>query len=74
MAKPQEHHWGLLKMIGRHLISAPRNLEIRVANATLYYHGVCDSNKAGDQTSWKSTHGGVARHVRMPSSSGLPRD
>ena len=62
MAKPQMHHWSLLKRAGKYLIDAPRVIQRfkwqRVMNTV---SGDSDFDWAGDQTIRKSTSGGVCR-------------
>ena len=58
MARPREHHWGLLKIIARYLTDAPRAIQnfrwhTTISNVT----GMSDSDWAGDQESRKSTSG-----------------
>lgn len=60
MAKPHQHHWHLLKRIGRYFVEAPRVVQMfNWQSGVSSVEGYSGSDWAGDRSSRKSTSGGA---------------
>lgn len=62
MARPQLHHWSLLKRLGKYMIDAPRVVQtFKWQRIMSIVPGYSDSDWVGDQKTRKSTSGGVCK-------------